>query len=140
MNGSAEADLRFRRCRRLRRPAEFDRLKREGVAKYAGPLRVAGAPNGTGHNRLGLAVSRRVGGAVRRNRIKRRLREAFRLTQHALPTGYDLAVSAKAHDDATLDEYRQWLTTAVQKIDKALAPKPNEHRPARQAKPATEQG
>lgn len=112
-------DYRFRREMRLTRPEQFARLRNEGIAKYAGPLRVAGAPNGLPHNRLGLAISRRVGSAVRRNRVKRMIREAFRLEQHDLPTGYDLSVGAKAHERATLDDYRRWLSNAVQKIDRA---------------------
>lgn len=118
MNRPTWRDHRFPKALRLTRPAQFNRLRREGLARWAGPLRVAAAPNGLPHCRLGLAISRRVGPAVRRNRVKRMIREAFRLDRHDLPAGYDIAVSAKAHDPATLDDYRRWLATALHKIDR----------------------
>jgi len=57
-----------------------------------GVLKVSWCPNGTDTTRLGLAVSRRLGGAVVRNRIKRVLREAFRLDRGSFPPGLDLVV------------------------------------------------
>jgi ribonuclease P protein component len=53
-----------------------------------------GLPNGVGFCRLGLTVPRRVGGAVRRNRIKRALREAFRRNYPLLGVPLDLVVNA----------------------------------------------
>jgi len=109
----------FPRELRLTSPEQFRDVREKGAAKYAGPLRVAGMPNGLNHNRLGLAVSRRFGNAVQRNKIKRRLREAFRLTQHALPTGFDLVINVKHHEIGKLADYEQWLRDAVQRLDSA---------------------
>ncbi len=52
-------------------------------------------PDGSPDPRLGLTVSRKVGGAVVRNRVKRRVREWFRHSRKALPAGVDLVVIAR---------------------------------------------
>jgi ribonuclease P protein component len=61
------------------------------------------------HPRLGISIGRKVGSAVVRNRIKRLLREAFRLMQHDLPCGYDLVVVVRPHQPVGLADYQRLL-------------------------------
>lgn len=92
--------------------AVFDGRTREG----RGPLTVYARPNGLPHPRLGMSVNRKVGTAVRRNRIRRLLREAFRLSQHDLPAGYDLVVVVRPHAPLTLAEYQRSLGGTLVKL------------------------
>jgi ribonuclease P protein component len=80
---------------RLRRSADFEIVRKRGRS-VSGPLLVlAYRPNGLVHNRYGVAVGRRVGKAVRRNRVKRWLREAARRLHPHLRQGYDLILIAR---------------------------------------------
>jgi ribonuclease P protein component len=81
---------------RLSRSADFDRVFRQGrshacreLVLYVFPREADSPP------RLGLSVSRKVGGAVQRNRVKRLLREAFALEGSRLPVGSDAVVVAR---------------------------------------------
>jgi ribonuclease P protein component len=61
--------------------------------------------NGLGYARLGLVVSRRLGGAVVRNRIKRRLREAFRTNRHDLPGDLDVICIPRPGPPRSVESY-----------------------------------
>jgi ribonuclease P protein component len=85
-------DNRFPKELRLRKLAEFDRVYRARIYAADDVLIVNGCASELPHPRLGLSVSRKVGNAVVRNRWKRRIREAFRLSKTDLPPGVDLVV------------------------------------------------
>jgi ribonuclease P protein component len=83
------------------------------VRDSRGPLTIYASRNSLPHCRLGLSVSRKVGSAVRRNRIKRQLREAFRLMQHDLPVGYDIIIVVRAHPPLILADYQRLLSSML---------------------------
>ena len=81
---------------RLSRSAEFERAYRQGRSHGNRHLIVyAFARGGDDAARLGVSVSRKVGGAVDRNRVKRLLREAFDAEAAAVPAGHDVVVVAR---------------------------------------------
>ena len=87
-----------RRRRRLSRSAEFERVYRQGRSKANRYLVLYAFPREEGSDegpRLGLSVSRRVGGAVDRTRVKRVLREAFWHEAERLPNDSDYVVVAR---------------------------------------------
>jgi ribonuclease P protein component len=88
--------MRFRPRQRLRTGADFDAAFKRGARLDGRLFLLVAAPNGRAFDRLGLAVSRRVGGAVARNRARRLLREGFRRLDRAGSPGLDLVVVARA--------------------------------------------
>jgi ribonuclease P protein component len=98
----AATDGRFSRRDRLRSRRDFERLTREGERRSVGALIVfvgrgprRGRDDAGPRPRLGVTASRKVGGAVVRNRVKRRIREAFRAQRALLPQGSDVVVIAR---------------------------------------------
>ena len=103
----------YSRKHRLQHALEFQAVYAGKVRESRGPLTVFAIPNDLGHPRLGLSVGRKVGTAPKRNRIKRLLREAFRLMRHDLPAGYDLVIAVRPHAPLILAEYQKLLMGLV---------------------------
>jgi ribonuclease P protein component len=97
-------------------------VHRSGLRSSDALFLVAAKMNGLGHPRLGLAVGvRAAGGAVARNRVKRRIREYFRHHQHLLPA-VDLVVNARpASAAATHAETLASLATHWRRVSERCA-------------------
>jgi ribonuclease P protein component len=84
-------------------------------------LIVYGCENGLPNLRLGLSVSRKVGSATHRNRLRRLYREAFRLTRHEMPIGLDLVLIPRQPAVPALEELKQGLPRLVSRVARQLA-------------------
>jgi ribonuclease P protein component len=95
LGSAGKRPLRLLRSARLRKRFEFRRCRDSGRRVHTPSFVLLVAPRDESEARLGLTVSRRVGCAVRRNRIKRLVREAFRTDRALFPAGADVVVIAK---------------------------------------------
>ncbi len=93
--GASSERLRLPQRRRLRRKSEFEAVYARGRRVADAYFGVVARANEAGYARLGLAVATKAAGnSVERNRVRRVIREVFRLRQHELPA-LDLVVSAR---------------------------------------------
>ena len=111
--------------RRLRRKSDFDAAYARGRRFGNGLFGVIAFWNDKGCPRLGLAVAvRTAGGGVERNRIRRIIRESFRLHQHELPS-VDLVVSARGRvKEAAPPELRESLVALWKKVSEQCGTSP----------------
>lgn len=92
---SATKEFSFKKEERLLKRVQFLNVTEGGKKLHTGSFIVFTKPNTVGFPRLGLTVSKKVGGAVIRNRIKRIVREFFRLNKVRIDAGIDIVVIAK---------------------------------------------
>lgn len=113
--------LKFPKLVRVRSRLDFAAVYERGVRISDGCLSLIVLPNDRPTSRLGLAVSKRCGNAVRRNRLKRRLREVFRQSRADLPTSLDIVVQPRADTPLKLEVLRQSLVSLTKRAAKKLA-------------------
>lgn len=100
------SSARFRRADRIVEARDYARIRRRGrrhssknfavsIAPVGGPEPRSGSLKHPSNTRLGLSVSRRVGNAVVRNRVKRAVRAWFRTSREQVPAGSDIVVIAR---------------------------------------------
>ena len=103
----------FLRENRITNTSEFNAMYSQGKGKTVGPLLIHRKKNELGRTRLGLSVPKKVGNAVQRNRVKRKCREAFRLTIQFLPTGTDILITVRPHATLEIEEYKELILKGV---------------------------
>src|SRR5437588_9769668 len=106
----------FRPAEHLRRPSDFRRVYERRRSVSDTWLIVYGCENGLGFLRLGLSVSRKVGPAPKRNRLRRLYREAFRLTRQEMAAGLDLVLIPRTAESPSLEELKRSLPKLVRQI------------------------
>lgn len=116
--------LNFPQRLRMKTPAEFDRCYKRKRSASDTVLIVYACENGLDHPRLGCSVSKKVGNAVVRNRFKRLFREAFRLSQHDLPTGVDFIMIPRPGEEPTQEMVKESLVKLAKQAARKLGPKP----------------
>ena len=87
---------------RVARRAEYDVVYREGKRRSSREFTLFVRPNGLEHSRFGWSIKKALGSAVRRNRIRRRLREILRLHRQEISPGWDIVIHPRS-SAATVD-------------------------------------
>ena len=105
---------------RLKKTWQFRAVFDNKISIADGRLVIYSCLNDVGWSRLGLSVGRKLGNAVARNRYKRALREAFRLSQHDLPSGVDYVLIPRKVETCSVEDYRKSLLILGARLDKRL--------------------
>ena len=118
----AATKLRFPKATHIRSRADFARVYEQGSRMSDAVLLITAARNDEPQTRIGLAVSKRCGNAVHRNRWKRLIREAFRLIRSEMPLGIDLVVQPRAGTEPAAVAVQRSLASLVKRVTKKLTP------------------
>ena len=102
----------------LKKNHEFKRLYNKGKSAASQCAVLYCRRNGRAENRLGVTVSMKLGGAVKRNRVRRRLKEIYRLNEDKLSTGYDFVIVARMRSRyAAFNELESSIISLFRKLD-----------------------
>ncbi len=119
---------RFSASQRLRKQKDIERVREAGKKREFGPfaacllLSTMEPENSSRPARCAVIASRRIGGAVQRNRAKRLLREAFRLHQNLFPAGSEILLMARPQlPSMTYGEFAPLFRTAMEKMIRQVA-------------------
>jgi ribonuclease P protein component len=132
-------NFRFLDCYRLKKQSDYRLVYDRRRSVSDDWLIIYARENGLPHLRLGLSASRKLGSAVTRNRLRRLLREAFRLSRSELPSGLDLVVIPKKTKGATLAQYQDSLRQLSGEAARRLTRDAKRHEPSA-AKPDRDPG
>lgn len=101
----------------LKKNHEFRRLYNKGKNTASQFVAVYSMKNGKNINRLGITVSAKIGGAVQRNRIRRRLKEIYRINEQRIISGYDIVIVARMRCvDSDYKELETSLTGVLKRM------------------------
>ena len=112
----SEPSFRFSRLQRISSSLDFAEIYEQRERVSDSHLLIFGRTNHGLPTRIGLSVSKKHGNAVVRNRLKRLLREAFRLSQYDIPQGLDMILIPRVNSQATLKDYQQSLIQLGNKL------------------------
>ena len=113
----------------LKKNHEFKRLYNKGKSAASQCVVVYCRRNGRAENRLGITVSAKLGGAVQRNRIRRRLKEIYRTNEERFSTGYDIVIVARMRSRfAGFPELQSSVLSLTKKLSLATGGNSADHR------------
>jgi ribonuclease P protein component len=102
---------------RITKKLDFDAVYAGTQCRRTKNLTIHARKTKKGQTRIGVSIPKRIGNAVVRNRIKRNIREAFRIAYAALPSGYDIVVTLHNDGKHSKDVYGQLLVSVLQEYD-----------------------
>jgi ribonuclease P protein component len=97
---------KYPRSARIRSPKMFDAIFQKRIKAGDQHIILYAARSDQELSRMGISVGRRYGNAVQRNRIKRRIREAFRQIRHELPAGFDFVVVPRSGVECSVNDLK----------------------------------
>ena len=117
-SGANKLSFKLRPRQRIKKKSDFNRVFAGGQRAGDHRLVLLARPALGDTSRLGISVGKKLGSAVRRNRYKRTMREAFRLAQHQLPGGWDIVLIPRSTAKASVRQYYDSIIRLTRRINR----------------------